>query len=313
MRDVQQWFQWFGAKPRGVCVLLLLFAASCKKDVDIIQNNIPPFYDGISDLKIENYINRVFIDVIGREPLKSEMATEVALLKKDSLSREARKRLVAKLQNDTTFISGDSSYKKACFRQYYNAAKSRILEGASDDDIQEKIGPLEFSLLVDSLEGNFAKVAVTRNEIRKLKELLNAQYAFAAGTIDISAFYFRVVNNAVYDEINMNTFNLIRASFDNLYFRYPTETEFWIGYNMVESNQAGTLFGQNGQNKDDYLRIITQSTAFYEGLIIYAYRTLLGRQPETNETIALLPQFVQTKDYGKVCEAILITDAYAGF
>ena len=293
--------------------IFFLTVTACKKETIIIEGNKAPDYTGVSDVLIENYVNRVFIDLIGREPLDEEMITEVGILKRDSLSRAARERLIIKLQSDSTPIAGDSSYRKACFQQLYVAAKSRILEGVSSDEINEELGPLYFSLTVDSVEGNFAAVEITRNEIKKLKSLLSAGFAFQTGTIDVNEFYFRVMNNAIYDKINMNTFNLIRASFDNLFFRYPTETEFYTGYNMVETNTSGTLFGKAGQNKDDYLHILTESNAFYEGLIIFAYRTLLARNPNSTETMDLIGDLAITKDYLKVYRSIMITDEYAHF
>jgi len=298
-----------------VIVISILIAGfvSCKKETEIVEGNQAPNYSGVSDVLIENYVNRVFIDLIGREPLDAEMEAEVALLKEDTLSKEARERLIIKLQTDTTFISGDSSYRHAYFNQLYEGAKARILEGASDEEINEILGPLSFSLLQDSLNGDFAAVEKTRYEINKLKNLLRAGLAYRKDLVDINGFYFLILNNAIYDQINMNTFNLIRASFDNLFFRYPSETEFTIGYDMVENSISGVLFGEPGQNKDDYLRILTKSNEFYEGLVVFSYRTLLARDPNAAESNKLLMEIASDKDYHKLIRSIMMTDEYAHF
>ena len=297
----------------AVISFLTFIELSCKKDNEIVENNQVPTYTGVSDVLIENYVNRVFIDLIGREPLDAEMEAEVALLKEDTLSKAARERLIIKLQTDTNFIQGDSSYQKAYFRQLYEGAKARILEGASNDEINEVLGPLEFAYYEDSINGDYAAAQLVKYEINKLKLLLNSGYAYRQGLIDINGFYFRILNNAIYDQINMNTFNLIRASFDNLFFRYPSDTEFNIGFDMVENSMSGVLFGQPGQNKDDYLNILTQSNEFYEGLIIYAYRTLLARDPNPAESYKLLQELGSNKDYHQLVRSIMMTDEYAHF
>ncbi|MCB0754704.1 MAG: hypothetical protein KDB98_03870, partial [Flavobacteriales bacterium] len=122
-----------------------------------------------------------------------------------------------------------------------------------------------------------------------------------------------MVNNAVYDEINMNTFNFVNASFDNLFFRFPTEQEFYAGFNMIEYNQPANILGVPGQNKDDYVDILVNSREFYEGLIVWSYQTLLAREPSTAETNALMIDLYTDHDLQKVQRAIMITDEYAHF
>ena len=83
-------------------VILLLF--SCKKDPIIISINDAPYYDEIPTTLVEFYVNRLFIDLIGREPLDEEMENEVAFLRAYDLSMEGRDSLIVKLQTDTNYI-----------------------------------------------------------------------------------------------------------------------------------------------------------------------------------------------------------------
>ena len=111
------------------CVLFVAaFLQSCKKDGEIIPGNNAPYYDGIPSVVIENYINRLFIDLLGREPLDVEMAIELAALKAAELNTSARNVLINKLQTDATFIQGDSSYKHAYYIRFYELSKARMLE-----------------------------------------------------------------------------------------------------------------------------------------------------------------------------------------
>ena len=115
----------------GFSVLVLF---SCEKDV-FIGDNDAPYYGGVPTVLVEFYVNRVFIDLIGREPFDEEMENEVAFLRSYDLSMEGRDSLIIKLQTDTTFIAGDSSYKFAYYHRMYEILKVRLIEGASNSEI----------------------------------------------------------------------------------------------------------------------------------------------------------------------------------
>jgi hypothetical protein len=121
----------------------------------------------------------------------------------------------------------------------------------------------------------------------------------------------RMVFNPIYDQINMNSFNYVNATFDNLLFRYPTQAEFDAGYTMVDGNTPALLFGQSGQNKGDYSGIITSNTEFWEGMVRWCYRTFMGREPSSYETYGVLPGLLADHDLQRVQRAILVTDEYA--
>lgn len=299
--------------------LFLFFASvlfsfsSCKKDVEIIPDNNAPYYDEVSDVLIENYINRIYIDLIGREPLDAEMNAELSFLKSNKLSVEARTELIVKLQTDTNFIEGDGSYKQAYYHRQYEVIKVRMIEGASAAQIAEKMGPIAFGIYSDSLNGNYVGMELGKQKLKKYQDLLDAEGEYRDSLISINEVYRRMMFNGIYDLINMNTFNFVNASFDNLFFRFPTTYEFYTGYGMVEDNISGILFGQAGQNKDDYLNILVSSREFYEGLIIFEYRNLVARDPKTDETSGLMENLVLTGNLPLVQQHIMITDEYAHF
>ena len=87
---------------------------SCTKEENIIRNNNnPPKYSEVSTLMVENYINRLFIDILGREATDIERSDFVLKLRKAKLSLNSRDSLVKMLQFDTVYRNGDSSYRKA--------------------------------------------------------------------------------------------------------------------------------------------------------------------------------------------------------
>lgn len=264
-------------------------------------------------MKIQNFVNRLYIDLLAREPLDEEMLRDVQFLRDGGLLPETRLSLVVRLQTDTFFVEGDTSYQRAYYQNLYNLIKIRCLEGASDGDLLGEAGIFNFGAVVDSIEGNWDGYTRKIRERDKLLDVVRGREDLEAGRITMEQLYARVINNAIYDKIHMNTVNFVNASFDNLLWRYPTQSELLTGFRMIELNTPGILFGKQGTNKDDYVDIVCTSREMYEGMIIWAYRQLVNRTPGSAETSLLLGDFIQHRDIRRIQQHILITDEYANF
>ncbi|MBX7241400.1 MAG: hypothetical protein K1X92_06595 [Bacteroidia bacterium] len=293
----------------------LFSLSSCRDEgkLIIIEDNNPPPYEGIPTILIENYVNRLYIDLIGREPTDAEMQSETDFLKSQGLQESARYNLISKLQSNTTYQEGDSSFFIAYYHRLYELWKGRFIEGASNEDIESEIGIFEYALLGDSLTGNTQGVEANRAIIRKFKAVIQSEFAYRKGEIKVEDVFERMLNNALYDKINMNTFNFIRASFQDIFGRYPTDSEYNDCYNTIEYSTAGTLFGVSCSNKDEYITILTHSREAKEGIIRWAYSTLLAREAKTAEVFKAMQDFNNTGNFQKVQADILVTDEYAGF
>jgi len=295
-----------------LCTLALIACKNDGKLVIIPDNNAPP-YSATPSILVENYVNRCFIDLVGREPTDAEMTAEVAVLKSANLSVEARNTFIHKLQTSTQWVVGDSSYKTAYYKRLYELFKARLLEGASADDIAEKRGPLEYQYFLDSLAGDWAAAAISKDKLERLNDIERSEYDLREGRIDVREVHARMCNNEIYDFINMNSFNYIRATFNDLFGRYPTQEEFDQAFPVIEYNQAGVIFGQSCSNKTEYIRILVNSREFHEGMIRWAYYTLLQRNPQTAEVASAIQDFYSTRNLLKVQADIMATDEYAGF
>lgn len=297
-------------------ILLLLLATSfiyCKKETLTITGNQAPYYNKVPTIKVQNYVNRIYIDLIGREPLDAEMDADVDYLRKNELSKASRENIISRLQNDTSFVAGDGSYKKAYSQYMYNLAKIRTIEGASDDEINALVGPLYFELKLDSINGDWEEYNKTKIQIDKYEAVLKLNDEFYLGTITYDQMFKRMVYNGVYDKINMNSFNFVNATFDNLLWRYPTHEEFLLGFDIVEYNKPNLFFSKLCTNKKDYVDALTDTAEFYESMIIWAYRTLLAREPSSVETSAVLEEYILKKNIRTIQQYIIETDEYANF
>lgn len=278
-----------------------------------MPNNQAPWYDGVPTVLVENYVNRLFIDLLGREPIDSEMDEHVAFLRAGNLSLSTREALITRLQTDTVPVAGDSSYASVYYKRLYEQMKVRLIEGASDADIGSEIGILQQGALVDSLNGDLVAMLQKQAEMRKYENILRSQWDYRYGLVNLDSMCAWMVNNGIYDFINMNSFNFINATFDNLYFRFPTQSEFQRAYVMVDASQSASLFGQTGTHKDDYIRIVIGQREFWQGLVIWAYKTMLARDPGSAEVFQAMQQLQQGRDFHLTLSNILKTDEYANF
>jgi len=297
----------------GYIICFLIVVASCKKDTLVIDDNNPPVYSAIPTVLIENYINRIYIDLIGREPLDSEMLIDVQYLRNNDVSIESRDSLIYKLQFDTLYIEGDESYKLAYFHRIYDMVKVRLIEGASNGDISFYMSNHYADYEVDSVAGNLIEAQKHLLKYYRLSDIIDSELDYYNNIIDIKEMHKRMIYNSIYDQINMNTFNFVNAAFDNLLFRYPTQNEFNNSYFMIEDNQPFTIFGYSGSNKLDFTNLICDSREFYEGIIQWTYLTMLARIPTSIERDFLMNDFYITTDFQKLQRFIMTTDEYAHF
>lgn len=294
-------------------ILFILYFVSCKKDKEIIADNNAPNYLEIPTILLENYVNRIYIDLIGREPFDDEMIRDVQYLRNSNVSIESRDTLLYKLQFDTTYIEGDSSYKFAYFHRSYEMIKVRLLEGASNTYISQDLNNWWNAYISDSLSNDLINANKKLLQYHRLNNVIASELDYYNSEIEISEIYRRMIYNSVYDKINMNTFNFINAAFDNLLFRYPTQYEFEESYLMIESNTAQVVLNFSGNNKEDFSYIISNCRGFYEGMIIWSYQALLARNPSTQEIDYLMQNFYIHHDYQWVQRQIMKTNEYAHF
>jgi len=297
-----------------IILISLLFFVSCTKETKVlVEDNNPPAPGTVPTIKVENFVTKLFIDLLGRTPTVGEKNTEVELLKNAALSFEARELLIRKLQNDSTYNEGDSSYKIAYYNRIYLVTKSRLLEGAEDAEFNQRIGISKFAVNVARLEGDSVAVFRGLEEIERNQNVLNSRIQLRNGEITLNQMYARMLNNFAYDVINMNTFNFINASFDDLYNRFPTKEEYDAAFPIIERSEGGVLFGSYVDNKTEYCNLLTETAEFYEGMVNWTYIQLLGRPANSLELYNRLKEYVAHKDYRELQVKILRSNEYAQF
>lgn len=283
--------------------LLVITVSSCNKDtVNIIEDNTAPPYNGVTTVEVQNYVNRVYIDLLGREPLESELEQATTDLKNGNLETPARINLVEEVQDEPEY---ESRFHETHFKS--------LLNGLEEDMIGLYI--ILFEQQYDQLimDGNILFANLVELEIGKLEQLETAEADLFSGQIDINGYMRRLVNNFFYDEINMGSENFAISCFENFFNRLPTDSELASSVTMIDGFSAQLLLS-DGSSKAEFLSIITSHAEFHEGIIRDMFNQLLSREANSIEMGTMTEELMTgNATIADLQKQILITSEYAGF
>lgn len=276
---------------------LLLFASCEKKSELVVKNNEPPPDATVNDVTINNYVTRVYISVLGREPDSTERKTGFNLLRQNNVSAASRNQFL-----DSVFIHPEY------YDHLYDLARVDLLNNLDTSEITFYIA-LYTSFLADSTY--YFYWDQLKIEIARLKALQQVPADLHNKVIDVTGMNRRCVNNFFYDQINMGSENFVVSIFQHFLTRYPTKSELTNGKLMVDGG-VSTLFLQSGQSREDFLSIFFSSSDYYEGSIRILYKRYLFRDPTSVEMTEGTTSYRQSKDYIKAQKEILSTNEYIG-
>lgn len=271
----------------------------------IEDGNVAPPYDEITKVQIQSYVNKLYIDLLGREPDLVELENTSTLLKNNNLEEATRIQVVNNLIDSPAY-----------YDRFWETYRRAYLNGVSDAQIADQVFALEFAY--DDISQNtdaysIALAGLILLELEKLDLLIAAKGAYANGTIEINELMHRLAFNGIYDEINMGAENMVLACFENFLKRQPTTAELVAGVTMVDEGQSASLLLQDGNDKNDFVSIVTSTPEFYQGLVYDVFQQLLVRQPTSSEMTKGTEQLLGNSDFQAIQLQVAISDEYAGF
>ncbi len=283
-----------------------LFFASCAKDSIIhedliIDGNVNPPIDGVSQITLSSYINNLYIDLFGRAATESELQEHSDYLIEFDYSSEAREDIVEELMSSWEYYK---NINVLTTQKYLVSLDSFTLKSQIDYwvyliDIYNDTG-LDVEALYYTIE----------NE--KLILLSTAHIELFNGSIFIDEYFKRFINNYFYDMVNMGSENFVVSCFQNLFHRYPTDDELLDGVAMVDG-ATSQIFLQDGSSKADFIDIIVHTPEFYQGQAIEVFTSLLARAPNSEEMDMYGQEMLETNHFNSVKIKLLISKEYAGF
>lgn len=280
-----------------ICLFLLLCAA-CKRDKEVVVpgNEAPP--DGtITDLVLENYINRSYITLLGHQPDASEIATGKSILRIQNVSLDDR-------GNFLDLVIAKPGYAQRLF----DLSRASLLSGVDTSDIRDELDLIEF-ILSDSVYLPFWPQALIDQDQLTLVMAIPAD--LQAATITTAEMHRRLVTNKGYDQINMGTQNFVVSMFQNFLARYPTDAERTAGEIMVDGFSS-QLFLESGRSKTDFIAIFLRSLDYHEGQVRDVFRRYLYREPNTEELETLTIAFKANGDFKALQKAVLSKNEFIG-
>ncbi len=291
---------------------IALLGPGCKK-AEVIKRNVykdttiggnrPPDYSGVADAQVDAYINRLYIDLLGQEADSRTVASGREKLRFGGLSMASRAQFAAEILET-----------RAADDRIFAHWSARMLNGSDSAEIQTFI-----NLWIYTLEIEKKKPSPDAFYIQVLEQLLardlalqNSRADFHAGIITIQGMFRRMLDNYIYDEINMGSENFVKASFENLYHRQPTASELAAGVKMADG-QPAILLQADGASKPELMDIFVSNPECNEGIAVELYNAYLLRKPTPAEIVAH-GQLAKTPQGFRTLQLSLLTSAeYAGF
>ncbi len=276
-------------------ILLAAVTFSCTKyEVNEVPNNTPPVDQTLTIERQTNYINRLYITLLGFKPDTATLKVAMAQLAVNPNSISLRESLVAS-------IIAHQNYP----HKLWEDVRGDLLDGVDTNTIR-----LEYN----QAAANFAITTGWQkqywlDQMLRLQPLFTIPQEIAAGQITLNDVHRRAVNNSIYDEINMGTENFVVSIFQNFFFRYPTAAELAQGKSMVDGNQ-GIIFLTAGSTKADFLAIVFSSPSYYEGQISYLYQKYLYRVPSSEELSTGTVAYLKHNDYQLLQTEILASNEF---
>lgn len=256
------------SRIRTSLILLSLLLASCARDNIVPVDNLPAD-STITQIELENYINKTHIALLNRKPTQAELTQSLQQLDVDRYNRSIRDTYVLGIQ--------DLDRSKWAIWQFLS---DRILDGIDTTQVRESADIFQYR--VDNSSTQNEKdywqwlLDRTNNNLVALEGWYNQDSTY-------NSLVGWMVRMPIYDEINMGTENFVVSIYQHFYHRYPTDHELTQASKMVD-RQWGLLYGVNGNSKADFLNIFLNQGEFQQGLIINAFESYLNRIPTTIES-----------------------------
>ena len=282
---------------RYIWIAFIFIITACGKDPIIIGGNTPPPDSTIETAIVDNYINKLYISMLGREPSNSEFSNAKNILS-EAVNMESREQLI-------DIVHSNEDYYNNSFENF----RSDYLNGVDTVEIREQYIEVYADLI--EYETNPFFLEVYQIKYQKLIELYNLGVDLKYKKINIVEAHKRCVDNQIYDDINMGTENYVVSMFQNFLHRYPTLAELNNATSMVDGEQAN-CFGVNGDSKSNFNDIFFNHYGYFEGVVIDTYIKLLLRHPNSEEVSFYTVNFMSDLSYENLQKSLLASDEFLG-
>jgi len=280
------------------CLLaVVVMFVSCSKEESLITGNEAPEDPTVSTLVKENYVRKSHLNLLGRQPVDSELLAAYSILDKDNCSGQSRNLFIGQLL-------GSAEYRA----QLYNIENADLLNGVSDSELEQEVTYFQNQLNDPS---NADDYVIIREKLRKSILLQSLKEDMISGAVNLRTAHMIITDTPLYEGISGGDQEWVKAIFSHFLYREPTENELENCTEMM-SNQPQTLFFTEGSSRDDLISIFFSSQEYNEGQVRKLYRNYLFREPGADEMAFLSGLYSQENNYPALQKGIMTNDEFMG-
>lgn len=281
----------------GLVLSVVLAFSACTKE-EVIPGNQPPPDSTINSVTKENYVNRLYISILGRECSQAEFDEAYGIIDANNLSLTSRQQVF-------DIIAAKPGY----YERLLNLAEGDYLDGADSVTFSFYLAQFQFWLSNSAYQALWASA---NYEVPRLQALLNATNDLNSGTITVSEMHKRCVNNYQYDLLNMGSLNFVNSIYQHFFHRNPTQAEQEAGVNSINGFPS-IVFLQSASNKQEFIDLFFASDNYYEGQVRDLFTLALYREPTSAEQTYYTQRYKSSQNYKALHRDILTLDEYVGF
>ena len=278
-------------------ILVIVLAACTKTETNVVPNNVPPPDRTIDSSTIVIYLNKTYINMLGRKPVGTEQNAAMVTLRAHNFSVGDRKAFV-----QTLFSKPEYN------RTLLTNANNQYLNNTDSQQVAAQIWQFQYYITQSAYAQYVPAFTLIVNHMDTLQNALNLMNS---GSMDYRGMLRCIADNYMYDMINMGAQNFVTSTFQNFLLRYPSASELSNGVNMINQTTS-VLFLTVGQSKDDYINIFFASDDFIQGQVQLIFQNYLFRKPTSAEFAFYSNIYKSTNDYKQLQLAVFSLDEYAG-
>ncbi|MEM7660460.1 MAG: hypothetical protein AAF399_30435, partial [Bacteroidota bacterium] len=169
---------------RSLCLclpMLLLFACGEAGEIIVIPDNTAPPDVGVAEVVKENYLNKLYISLLGRKATEAEFSAGMNLLNRNNTAAAERQELIGQILADPGYA-----------QRTYDQARVEILNNLDTAEVSQQIG-IYYQLLADPQYADFQELILA--EIGRMEAVQNIPVDLLNGQLDRRGMHFRCVES----------------------------------------------------------------------------------------------------------------------
>lgn len=284
---------------QAALMLLAVFVISAcnKREEVVIPNNQPPPDSTINTVTKENYVNRLYISILGRKCTQAEFDESYNILIANELSVDSRKQVF-------DLIAAKPGY----YERILKINETDLLNSSDSIDYANQMTLYNLLLQNPAYQSIWPFINYEKPRLQKMIDVLND---LKSGTANVVELHKRCVYNYIYDGINMGSLNFVAAMYQDFFYRYPSQSELDAGIKAVDGVPS-TVFFQTASNKEEFMDLFFASDNYFEGQVRDLFSRYLFREPTSAEQTFFSERYKSNMDYKAFQRDILTLDEFVG-